>query len=45
MRKARTVRRINYPMLTFYVVALAMVAMVATNAAVKIAAAKAMGVL
>lgn len=45
MRKTRTVRRINYPMLTFYVVMLAMVACMITNAAIKIAAAKAMGVL
>lgn len=41
----RTVRRINYPMLTFYVVMLAMVACMITNVAIKIAAAKAMGVL
>ena len=45
MRRTRTVRKINYPMLTFYVVALAMVAGMITNVAVKIATAKAMGVL
>lgn len=41
----RTVRRINYPMLTFYVVMLAMVGCMITNVAIKIAAAKAAGVL
>lgn len=45
MRRTRTVRRINYPMLTFYVVALALVGCMITNVAIKIAAAKAMGVM
>ena len=45
MRRTRTVRRINYPMLTFYVVALSLVAGMITNVAIKIAAAKAAGVL
>lgn len=45
MRKTRTVRRINYQMLTFYVVALVMVAGMITNVAIKIATARAMGVL
>lgn len=37
MRKTRTVRRVNYPLLTFYVWALAAVAFVATNAVAKFA--------
>lgn len=45
MRRTRTIKRLNYKAAAFYVWVLAMLAFVATNAAVKIAAVKAAGVM
>lgn len=44
MRRTRVIKRVNYARAAFYVWVLAAVVFVATNAAVKIAAVKALGV-